>query len=161
MEKEAIANYQVGLEINHLQQSLNQLQKEKQGTVQGAKLYLENNRFRIDYLDESILTKPRNVNLVQAINCINNIVGKDKCLSLLEAMGLVEPPPTSSTASVSEKSSPSSSQPDKGKEEGVKADCQMLMTSDVLDTLDEELSDRDPSGEKLKRKKVRKNFKVA
>ena len=110
MEKEAIASYQVRLEINHLQQTLNQLQKEKQ-----------------------------------------------------EAMGLVELHPTSSTASVSEKSSPSCFQPDKGKEEGVKADCQILMTSDVSDTLDGELSDGDISGDsdtgKAKKKKGKKKLK--
>ena len=42
-EKEAITNYQAQLEINHLQQTLNWLQREKQGTVQGTKLDLENN----------------------------------------------------------------------------------------------------------------------
>ena len=34
-EKEAIANYQAQLEINHLQQTLNQLQKENQGSQGG------------------------------------------------------------------------------------------------------------------------------
>ena len=151
------------LEINQLQQTLNQLQKEKIGTVQGAKLDLRNNGFWIDYIDESILTKLKDINLVQAINCTNNIVGKDKCLSLLEAMGLIEPKPTSSTASTSEKSSPTSSQPDKGKEEGAKSNCHILTTSDVSDTSDSEISACDTSGDlddgKAKKKKDKKKLK--
>ena len=66
-EKEAIANYQAHLEINQLQQTLNQLQKEKQGMVQVAQLDLKNNGFWIDYINESILTKPKDVNLVQVM----------------------------------------------------------------------------------------------
>ena len=162
-EKEAIANYQAQLEINHLQQTLNQLQREKQGTVQGAKLDLENNGFRIDYIDESILTKAKEVNLIQAINCINNIVGKDKCLSLLETMGLVEPKPTSNTVSTSEKSSPTSSQPDKGKYNTTKSDCQILTTSDVSDTSEGQVSRGESSGDsddgKSKKKRGKKKLK--
>ena len=81
-------------------------------------------------------------------------------LSLLEAMGLVELKPTSSTVSASEKSSPTSSQPDKRKHDITKSDCQILITSDVSDTSEGEVSRGESSGDsddrKLKGKEVRK-----
>ena len=70
-----IANYQAQLEINRLKQTLNQLKRDKQGTVDGAKIDLENNGFK---LDDLIIAKAKDITLVQAINCINDIVGKDK-----------------------------------------------------------------------------------
>ena len=130
-EKFAIANYQVQLEINRLKQTLNQLRWGKQGTIDSAKTDLENNGFK---LDDSIITKAKDINLVQAINCINDIVSKDKCKSLLEAMGLIELKTTPSSGSNSEKLSPTSSHPDKEKDKSkTLSDCQILTTSDVLE----------------------------
>ena len=73
-------------------------------------------------------------------------------------MGLVKPKPTSSTPSASEKSSPTFFQPDKGKEESAKSDCQILATSDVSDG---ELSGGETSGDlddgKAKKKRGKKS----
>ena len=160
-EKSAIANYQVQLEINRLKQTLNQLQWEKQGTVDSAKTDLENNGFK---LDDSIITKANDINLVQAIDCINDIVGKDKCKSLLETMGLVEPKTTPSSASNSEKLIPTPSQPDKEKDKSkTLPDCQILTTSDVSDTSGGEISAGDSSDDsnrcKTKKKKGKRKLK--
>ena len=42
-------------------------------------------------MDEQVLQKPQVLNLVQAVNKINDVLGNKKCISLLETMGWVRP----------------------------------------------------------------------
>ena len=67
------------------------LKKEKEGTLPGFQLDLENNAFKVYYLDDQVLQKSQVLNLVQAVNKLNDILGNKKCLFLLETMGLVRP----------------------------------------------------------------------
>ena len=72
------------MEIKQLQATLELLKKEKEGTLPGSQLDLDNNAFRVDYLDDQVLQKPQVLNLVEAVNKFNEILGNKKCLSLLK-----------------------------------------------------------------------------
>ena len=64
-EKEELANYQARMEIKQLQATLQLLKKEKEGTLPGSQLDLDNNASRVDYLDDQVLQKPQVLNLGQ------------------------------------------------------------------------------------------------
>ena len=83
-EKEELAHYQVRMEIKQLQATLELLKKEEEGTLPGSQIYLDNNAFRVDYLDDQVLQKPQVLNLVQVVNKLNDVLGNKKCLSLLK-----------------------------------------------------------------------------
>ena len=102
-EKEELANYQARMEIKQLQATLKLLKKEKEGTLPGSQLDLDNNAFRGDYLDDQVLQKPQVLNLVQAENKLNDVLGNKKCLSLLETMGLARPKTGDQPASITHK----------------------------------------------------------
>ena len=79
-------------------------------------------------------------------------------------MGLMEPKTTPSSASNSEKLSPTSSQPDKEKDKSkTLPDCQILTTSDILDTSEGEISAGDSSEDsnrcRTKKKKGKRKLK--
>ena len=142
------------MEIKQLQATLEFLKKEKEGPLPGSHLDLDNNAFKVDYLDDKVLQKPQVLNLVQEVNKLNDVLGNKKCLSLLETMGLARPETSDQPASITHKT------PHKSLEV-----IQVMSTSDVSDTSDEESgqasSDDSEDGRKVKKKGKKKKLKSA